>query len=229
MTNVWESDYIEVAYDNVLSYSSIYLEVRDFHINAMNGCVAVLDSGCGTGSVAVELLKRGAVVYAVDTSRTALEILQRKCGPYRERLHVYNTTAERLSFLEDETLDGVTSMFVVHFVDDFDSYLREHFRVLKKGGIFALTGRTRGTGEDMNIIADSYKDDLRKAGKLEEEGYRKAMGIMRERMVSVGQSVKHGYTAEQMIEILTQIGFVDIQEHPNPYFGQCYSLTSRKK
>ena len=229
MTNVWESDYIEVAYDKVLSNSSIYLKVRDFHINAMNGCVAVLDSGCGTGSVAVELLERGAVVYAVDTSRTALEVLQRKCEPYKDRLHVYNTTAEHLPF-SSEMFDGITSMFVVHFMDDFNSYLREHFRVLKKGGVFALTGRTRGTKEDMSIIADSYEDDLRRAEKLKEEKYRKVMDIMRERMLSgVGPAVKHGYTAEQMIEILRQIGFVDIQEHPNPYFGQCYSLTGRKK
>ncbi|MDI6825741.1 MAG: class I SAM-dependent methyltransferase [Candidatus Aenigmarchaeota archaeon] len=62
---------------------------------------------------------------------------------YIERLHTHNISAEQLPF-EDEMFDGITSMFVVHFVDDFEKYLKEHHRVLKKNGFFALTGRTSG-------------------------------------------------------------------------------------
>ena len=75
MDDVWESEYID-AYDKVLLNSDLYLTVRDFHVNSMEGCEKVLDSGCGTGNVTTELLKRGHKVYAIDPSIKSLEKLR---------------------------------------------------------------------------------------------------------------------------------------------------------
>jgi ubiquinone/menaquinone biosynthesis C-methylase UbiE len=221
--DVWESRYLD-AYDKVLLNSEIYLAVRDFHVNAMKGRRIVLDSGCGTGNVTVELLKRGHTVHAIDTSRKALDILGKKCLKHSQRLRVYNMSAERLPF-EDNTFDGVTSMFVAHFVGDFEGYLKEHYRVLKPNGVFAFTGRT--SGENIELVAESYENSLRKKGllpKLEKE-----MEIMREDLLGkVSKIVKHPYTAEETKKVLQRIGFKEIHEFPNPYFGQCYSLLARK-
>jgi hypothetical protein len=46
---------------------------------------------------------------------------------------------------------------------------------------------------------------------------------------SVSNIVKHELSAEAMIELLKGIGFTDIEERPNPYFGQCYSLIASKR
>lgn len=56
------------------------------------------------------------------------------------------------------------------------------------------------------------------------------MKIVRESILhGVSKAVKHGYTAEEMKDILiNRIGFKDVKEFDNPYFGQCYSLVARK-
>jgi len=224
MTNdVWKSRYLD-AYDKVLLNSDIYLAVRNFHVNAMKKCKIVLDSGAGTGNVTEELLKQGHVVYAIDTSKKALEILRKKCTKYDQRLKIYDISAEQLPF-DNEKFDGVTSMFTAHFVDDFDKYLTEHYRVLRKNGIFAFTGRT--SGENMKLVLESYENSLRKRDlfpKLAPE-----MNIMRKSILGkVSKIVKQGYASKETKKILENIEFKNIREFPNPYFGQCYSLIAHK-
>lgn len=90
--NVWESRYFDV-YDKILLNSDIYLAVRDFHTSAVSGHPLVLDSGCGTGNVTIELLKNKHSVHAIDTSRKALGILKNKCAINTEFLHICNTHA----------------------------------------------------------------------------------------------------------------------------------------
>ncbi len=222
-SNVWESEYFD-AYDKVLLNSDIYLFVRDFHINAMMDCQKVLDSGCGTGNVAIELLRQGKQVSAIDTSKKALETLEVKCACYNEKIRIFNLNAEQLPF-EDNYFNGITSMFVVHFTNDLESYLKEHYRVLRKNGIFALTGRT--SGENMELVVQSYEDSLRKRNLLPQ--LQKELDIMKEGILNgVSKIVKSGYTFHEMKTILEKTGFKEIQEFPNPYFGQCYSLLAKK-
>jgi magnesium-protoporphyrin O-methyltransferase len=40
----------------------------------------VLDAGCGTGALAVEVARRGAHVVAVDLSRTLVDLARERCG-----------------------------------------------------------------------------------------------------------------------------------------------------
>ena len=223
MDEVWESGYLD-AYDKVLLNTDIYRMVMGFHIDAMVGCRAVLDSGCGTGNVTLGLLKRGCMVSALDPSSKAIGILRAKCTGYENRLRTYNIGAEQLPF-EDRFFDGVTSMFVVHFMDDFEGYLREHYRVLKDNGLFALTGRV--SGENMELVVQSYEGSLRRRGllpMLEPE-----MRIIRENITgSVRKAVRHKYAAADVETMLRDIGFNEVAAVPNPYFGQCYSLLAKK-
>jgi ubiquinone/menaquinone biosynthesis C-methylase UbiE len=184
----------------------------------------VLDSGCGTGNVTEELLKRSHVVYAVDTSVKALDILRKRCAGHGEKLHVYNVDAVKLPF-EDGTFDGASSMFVAHFVDDFQKYLREHYLVLKPGGVFALTGRT--SGDNMKRVVESYEDSLEKRGLMPELGPQMKT-VRRNIICGVSKMVLHGYTSGEAETMLKEAGFRSVQVFPNPYFGQCYSLTARK-
>ena len=73
-------------------------------------------------------------------SKKALDALKKKCAKYSKKLHIYNVDAKNLPF-DDEMFDGITSMFVVYYIDDPEVYLREIYRVLKCGGVLALTGK----------------------------------------------------------------------------------------
>lgn len=224
LNNLWEERKYLDAFDKILPRSDIYLAVRDFHLKAMEECRLVLDSGGGTGNVTVELLKRGKSVYVVDPSAAALEILQKKCVSHVEKLHIYKMSAEKLPF-KDEMFNGVTSMWVAHFVDNFQGYLEEHYRVLRQNGVFALTGRT--SGKNIELVIDYYENFLRKNNLL--ESLAPEMEILRKSMLGkLSRIVKHGYTFKEMKKILEEVGFKGVQEFSNPYFGQCYSLTATK-
>ncbi|MCK5177004.1 MAG: hypothetical protein KAQ92_04725, partial [Candidatus Aenigmarchaeota archaeon] len=98
-------------------------------------------------------------------------------------------------------------------------------RVLRKNGIFIFTGRS--SGENMRLVLESYENSLRKRGLLQK--YTLEMNIMSESILNKKcKIVKHSYTSEEMKKILEKIGFKNIQEFPNPYFGQCYSLIAQK-
>ncbi|MCK4730154.1 MAG: class I SAM-dependent methyltransferase [Candidatus Aenigmarchaeota archaeon] len=223
-SSVWESEYLEV-YDTILLNSEIYLTVRDFHVNAMRGCPIILDSCCGTGNTTLELLKKGHIVYAIDQSKKARDILRKKCAQYANRLPILNADAKHLTEFEDEMFDGISSMFAVYYINDFEQYLREIYRILKPNGIFALTGRV--SAKNMELILKSYENSLREKGLL--PGLNPEFSIFRKKFLNnVTKAVINCHTFKEMSDLLKKIGFKNIWESSNPYLGQCYSLIAQK-
>lgn len=62
----------------------------------------VLDAGCGTGALAVELAARGAEVIAVDISPALIEIAKKRCP---------EAVASRITFLAGDMLDASLGHF----------------------------------------------------------------------------------------------------------------------
>lgn len=94
------------------------------HTNALT-----LDVACGTGDMAVELLKRGCSVTGIDLSEEMLAIARRKTASANFQL----ANAEALPF-DDATFDAVTSAFGIRNFVHLDKGLAEMARVLKSGG-----------------------------------------------------------------------------------------------
>ena len=97
----------------------------------------VLDAGCAAGWYSVELARRGATVIAIDSSATLVDYAKRrietaKLGNQIE-LHVADL-AEPLDFIADNTMDGIVSSLVLHYIRDWGPTLREFRRILKPGG-----------------------------------------------------------------------------------------------
>lgn len=94
------------------------------HTNALT-----LDVACGTGDMAVELLKRGRSVTGIDLSEEMLAIARRKTASANFQL----ANAEALPF-DDNMFDAVTSAFGIRNFVHLDNGLAEMARVLKSGG-----------------------------------------------------------------------------------------------
>jgi len=103
--------------------------------------MTVLDAGCGTGRNLIYLLREGCRIFAADASAHAIEELRRLARLLAPSLPESNfrvEAVEQMSF-DAEAADVVISSAVLHFARDdeqFDSMLRECFRVLKPGGLF---------------------------------------------------------------------------------------------
>ena len=115
-------------------------------------------------------------------------------------------------------------MLVVYYVDGPAQYLREQCRVLRPGGVMALTGRVGPAG--MERVLQSYLKSLEERGLTGR--FEREIDIFRERFKEGVKNSVSGIGLERMKRMLTEAGFVTIEGRPNPYFGQCYSLLCRK-
>jgi ubiquinone/menaquinone biosynthesis C-methylase UbiE len=107
--------------------------------------MAVLDLGCGSGAftpfVARAVGERGKV-YALDIQPKMLNQLERKLAKPENKdvtnIEMKQASAYQLPF-EDESLDLVYMVGVLQEIPDRGRALRETRRVLKPGGILAVT------------------------------------------------------------------------------------------
>jgi ubiquinone/menaquinone biosynthesis C-methylase UbiE len=96
----------------------------------------VLDVGCGTGTLARELLNLGYEYWGVDASRGMIE---QCCKQFREddRAIFSLTDATRLAF-RDEIFDVVICMGVIDRIPAYELAIKEMMRVVKKNGILLI-------------------------------------------------------------------------------------------
>lgn len=95
----------------------------------------VLDVACGTGAVALELVRqKGCEVVGVDQSPEMLAEARQRVG---ERVQLVEASAEALPF-EDASFDGLTAAYLLRYLDDLPAGLRELARVLRPGATAAM-------------------------------------------------------------------------------------------
>jgi demethylmenaquinone methyltransferase/2-methoxy-6-polyprenyl-1,4-benzoquinol methylase len=94
----------------------------------------VLDVACGTGAVALELLRsKGCAVVGLDQSPEMLAVARERL-PAGTRL--VEASAEALPF-DDSSFDGLTTTYLLRYVDDPAATLAELVRVVRPGGSIA--------------------------------------------------------------------------------------------
>jgi 2-polyprenyl-3-methyl-5-hydroxy-6-metoxy-1,4-benzoquinol methylase len=99
----------------------------------------LLDLGCGTGRLTVELAARGYDVYGVDINPDFVEIAQDKVKTRGVSAHFMTSPAERLPF-DDKFFDICIANSVLEHVTDWKKTISEVARILKPGGtVFLLT------------------------------------------------------------------------------------------
>jgi demethylmenaquinone methyltransferase / 2-methoxy-6-polyprenyl-1,4-benzoquinol methylase len=94
----------------------------------------VLDVATGTGAVALELIRqKQCAVVGVDQSEEMLAVARKRLAA---GVRLVEASAERLPF-EDASFDGLTVTYLLRYVDDPGSTLRELSRVVRPGATIA--------------------------------------------------------------------------------------------
>jgi SAM-dependent methyltransferase len=97
---------------------------------------AVLDAGCGAGSHAAELIRRGATVTGLDKSAGLLAIARERLGAgvFLQE----GDLAEVLPF-RPGSFDAILASLVMHYLEDWGPTLAEFRRVLVPGGRLVIS------------------------------------------------------------------------------------------
>ena len=99
----------------------------------------VLDVGCGTGSLALELSPCVSEVHAIDFSREMIKIAGQKAADEGSgNVTFHNTTLANLSF-QSGTFNAVCAYNILHLVADRRAALNIILKLLKPGGFFIST------------------------------------------------------------------------------------------
>jgi 2-polyprenyl-3-methyl-5-hydroxy-6-metoxy-1,4-benzoquinol methylase/ADP-ribose pyrophosphatase YjhB (NUDIX family) len=102
----------------------------------------VLALGCGGGQDVVALSKMGAVAVGIDVSEKQIEYAKE----YAQRHGAQNASfavgsVEDLSRFDDESFDAAVAAHMLNYVQRIDDTLREVHRVLRGGGVLAISVR----------------------------------------------------------------------------------------
>ena len=150
-------------------------------IGALDGNGTVLDVGAGNGAVAVEIARRSrsARVIAVDISGEMLERLRaraRRAGA-GDRIETRVADAS-VTGLEADSVDVVTSTYLLHELPDPAAAVREMLRVLRPAGMLFIRDFAPGRiFRLMTVFGRFHHKDAH--GPLGEEELRAALGPVR--------------------------------------------------
>lgn len=150
----------------------------------------ILEFGCGTGSLALELASAAGHIHGLDLSSAMIRIANGK----RVKQGVTNVTFHEGVLggplpVEPGQLDGVWAYSILHLVDDRRDALERSFELLKPGGSFVSS----------NVC---LKGSWIPYGAI--------IAVMR----WFGKAPKvHLYDRETIMRELREVGFEDIREH----------------
>lgn len=176
----------------------------------------VLDMGCGTGRFVVEVLKSNACfVMGVDPSESMLKIAGQKLSesPLLDQYMLTQFDAENFNINRSEyNFDITMAWFCMHLVRDKRKAFKNMFYSLKPGGELACNISTTEDGDPLGVkVLEQFQAELPKSS---EGNANKAAGRLT-------------ITQQELVEMLEQIGFVDIQTWHEPDLEQFFILKDR--
>jgi ubiquinone/menaquinone biosynthesis C-methylase UbiE len=106
---------------------------------AVDNTCRVVDVGTGTGFVAAGLASRAAAVIGVDNSPAMLEVAERNLNALDvDNVQLLEGELNALP-LDDDTMDAAVANMVLHHAPDPAVMLTEMARVVRPGGVVAVT------------------------------------------------------------------------------------------
>ncbi|MDO9302865.1 MAG: class I SAM-dependent methyltransferase [Anaerolineales bacterium] len=102
----------------------------------LNASSIVLDYGCATGSIAIEMANTAKEVHGIDISSNMVEIARRKADEQKIKNIGFARAAIFDESLGKESFDLILAFSVLHLVEDSAQVMDRVNQLLKPGGVF---------------------------------------------------------------------------------------------
>ncbi len=119
----------------------------------------ILEIGAGTGTLTLELAKRGASVTAIDISPEMIEVAIEKAAREGQDITFEVMDAHALDF-DDEAFDAVISMATLEFLSSPTNAYQEMKRVVKEDGMIIIGTINKDSDWGALYMSDAFKDTV---------------------------------------------------------------------
>ena len=219
------------CYDNIVAQTSFYRKLISNAARSLGECKSVVDFGCATGNLAIELAKRGIKVLGIDNNAAMIEIARKKIENegLAEYIEIVNSDITKIT-LEEGAYDGAAMLNVMYLLDNPYEVIDKIYATLKNGGVLVVSGPK--PNQNLNLLQKTIYQEFKRAGILEK--YSKDIEVVMEVNKILEKSIKHFFTTERLKEILIDFaGFSDVVANDSmpgyrTYLGQGHFLAVRK-
>lgn len=225
--NIW--DKFAKSYNNVLSNWSLYQELVSKAKEHMSAANFVLDQGCGTGIVALELAKQGKKVIGIDNNSYMLAEAQNRLLLANKNLKLDSLfmegDAERLIF-RDGLFDGIVANNVIFYVNNPKQMISEAHRVLMAGGTMVISGPRPNA--DIEKLCSHLREEFeqkRVDGQLKDE----LEHFIKCSFELKTTGIRNVYQPKEIVDLLKEAGFSkEIEVSGEIYLSQSFLVVMQK-
>ncbi len=130
-------DFVAFKYDKTVTHlEPILLKIHTNLKQHLNKSDILLDYGCGTGTISIEIANHVKEIRAIDTSNKMLDIAKRKAGEHNiKNVDFIQTTIFDERFTKD-SFDVILAIGLLHLLKDNKQNIERIADLLKPGGLF---------------------------------------------------------------------------------------------
>ncbi|SHN37657.1 class I SAM-dependent methyltransferase [Gracilibacillus kekensis] len=181
MVDEWQSNLYDDKHHFVSKYGKGILELLEPIKDEK-----ILDVGCGTGDLAAEISKSGAIVRGIDKSESMIQTAKSKYS------HLNFDTVDILKMNFNEEFDAIFSNAALHWLLQPKEGLQKIYQSLRKGGRFvAEFGGKNNVLEIRNALQEAYNDLFRDYPPLKNPWYFPSIAEYTTLMEEVGFTVHY--------------------------------------
>lgn len=140
--------------------TSFYKEIADILKDYLSNCQTVLDLGCGTGELSLELAKLVDKVYAVDICRKVIEVLRKKATKNCCN-NIYYIVGDWKKINFEKKFDCVILCYIGGIISNIDKL----FSISDKYIISILPKNKKSNNFHINTILPNFKKDFQETAE----------------------------------------------------------------
>lgn len=211
--------------DGLFERFPAYKKLLKLHANLLRQSDHVLELGAQTGNLTLQLLQQGHKVTAVDASTQQLRKLRSKCDKYSDELRIVRRDPADISKLPEARFSAAVMMLALHKFEDPTAMLKQIYRSLVPGGLFAVSFILPGAG--LEGFFDSLRKSLERAGHFDALKHQLNHVLEFERELAVATPFRF-HSREDVRAYLIEAGFRIESEYFDLLDGKVELLVARK-